>query len=304
METTKGPIKTEFIVNAAGPWGPHVAQLADACNFSLQYFKGHCLITDRRVGSLVNNSIAWPPTPGVSKIIQPTISGNLRLGSIYVPTDNKDDQTADRAGMETVLSRASDLVPALSKEEIIAYYTGIRVFSARDREEYIIEFAPNNPRFVNVVPRLPGFTPAPAIAKTVVSMLEESGLELGERGDFNPYRKRIPAFRELSDDQRRGLIGQEPRWGHVVCRCETVTEAEIVEAVRRGATTLDGIKYRTRAGMGRCQGGFCGPRVVEILARELNVPATQITKKGGDSRILLYETKQLPRARKEGLHAC
>jgi len=302
VETTRGPIKTEFIINAAGPWGADVAKLADACDFYLQFYKGHCLITDRNVGNLVNSTIFWPPSPGVSKVIQPMLSGNLRLGSIYAATDNEDDEAADKDDMEVVFERAHDLVPALSKKDIIAYYPGLRVFSGRDREEYIIEYAPNNPSFVNVVLRLPGFTPAPVIAEKIVSMLEKSGLELREKNNFNPYRTRIPPFREFSDKQRNQLIAEDPRWGHIVCRCETVTEAEVVEAIRRGATTVDGVKYRTRVGMGRCQGGFCGPRVVEILARELNLPVTQVTKKGGKSQVLLYESKELLKTRKEIAH--
>ena len=279
VETTKGPIKAEFVVNATGPWGPDVAKLANACDFSLQFFKGHSLLTDRRVGNLANNCLFWPPTPGVSKAIQPMPGGNLRLGSIYSPTDNKEDVGADLQDMQTVLSRASDLVPALAKQDIIAYYAGMRVFSARDKEEYIVEYAPDKQKFVNVVLRLPGFTPGPAVAEKVVRMLEKSGLQLTEKEDFNPHRKGIPIFRNLSNAERNELIAQDSKWGHIICRCETVTEAEIVEAIRRGATTLDGVKYRTRAGMGRCQTNFCSPKVIEILAREMNVPVTQITKR-------------------------
>lgn len=299
VETTRGPVKTEFIVNSTGLSSPEVAKLADACNFSLKFFRGHCLITDKRLGSLVNNILYWPPTPGVSKAIQRTLSGNLRLGSIYVATDNKYEVGAIKEELETVLNRAHDLVPALSKRDIIAYYVGMRVFSARDPEEYIIGFAPNNPRFMNLVPRLPAYAPAPAIAEKAVSMLEQSGLQLSKKEDFNPCRKRTLPFRDLSDDQRREFIAQDSKWGHIVCRCEHVTEAEVVEAIRRGATTLDGVKFRTRAGMGRCQGGFCGPRVVEILAKELNIPPIQVTKKGGNSRVLLCESKTLLKVRED-----
>jgi glycerol-3-phosphate dehydrogenase len=141
--------------------------------------------------------------------------------------------------------------------------------------------------------RMPGISAAPAIIRDAVGMLADHGLPLTKKGDFNPYRKRIPQFSTLSDEERGKLIAQDPKYGHVVCRCETVTEGEIVEAIRRGATTLDGVKFRTRAGMGRCQGGFCGPRVVEILARELNIKPTEVTKRGSGSRILLHETKEL-----------
>ncbi len=295
VETTRGPIKTEFVINATGPWGADVAKLADACDFELKFFKGHTLITDKRAGDLVNNSVHWPPTPGTSKVIQPTLSGTLRLGSIYRPTEDKDDDATDAEDIETVFQRAHDLVPALSRNDIITCFTGMRVFSARDPEEYIMEYAPHNKKFLNVILRLPGFTPAPAVAGKVLAMLEEAGLKLRKKEDFNPYRKRIPIFRELSDEERNRLIAQDPKWGHVVCRCETVTEAEILEAIRRGATTLDGIKFRTRAGMGRCQSGFCGPRVVEILAKTLGIAPTQVSKKGGNSRIVLQEGKELLR---------
>jgi len=110
---------------------------------------------------------------------------------------------------------------------------------------------------------------------------------------FSPFRKASPIFNKLSEEEQRGWVTKDSGYGHVVCRCETVTEGEIVEAIRRGATTLDGIKFRTRAGMGRCQGGFCTPRVAKILARELGQPEEKITKKGRKSRVLLHKTKEL-----------
>jgi glycerol-3-phosphate dehydrogenase len=121
---------------------------------------------------------------------------------------------------------------------------------------------------------------------------------LNEKPDFNPSRKGITDFDSLSEEEKQTLISDDSRYGHVVCRCETVTEGEIVEAIRRGATTLDGIKFRTRAGMGRCQSGFCLPRVISILSRELGVSEKEITKKGNGSEQLLYETKELIKERK------
>jgi glycerol-3-phosphate dehydrogenase len=121
------------------------------------------------------------------------------------------------------------------------------------------------------------------MARHVVGMLAEAGLELTTKTGFNPYRKAIPRFRSLSNEARDRLIEKDPRYGRVICRCETVTEGEIVEAIRRGATTLDGVKFRTRASMGRCQGNFCGPKIADILARELRHPLQEITKKGEDS---------------------
>ena len=167
------------------------------------------------------------------------------------------------------------------------------VFNTRDEEEDIVEPCSTNPRFINVAVRLPGIIPSLPIARYVVNLLGDAGLELVTKPDFNPYRKAMPRFCDLPDDERAKLIAQDPRYGHVVCRCETVTEGEIVEAIRRGARSVAAVKYMTRAGMGRCQGGFCGPRVVNILARELDIPATAVTDFGTGSPIMPYRSKEL-----------
>ena len=139
----------------------------------------------------------------------------------------------------------------------------------------------------------PGLTSAPAIAEEIDRLLKLSGLDMAEKKNYNPIRKAIPEFRNLNNEQRAALIEQDPRFGRVICRCETITEGEIVEAIRRGARSLDGVKRRTRAGMGRCQGGFCSPRVMEILSRELNVPMTELTKFGGESKLLVGTLKEV-----------
>jgi glycerol-3-phosphate dehydrogenase len=299
VETTRGPIKTEYIINACGAQGAKVAKMADACDFSLQFFKGHLILMDKKTRNLVNTSVAILAGPGRLKSINPVQSGNLLLSAIYAPTENPRDISADKSGIDELFGMCKDVIPELSKKDIISYFAVSRVYSARDPDEYIIEFAPNNPRFINMVLRMPGFVPLPVIARNVAGMLADHGLPLTTKDNFNPYRKRMPKFSDLSNEERGKLIAQDPRFGHVVCRCETVTEGEIIESIRRGATTLDGVKFRTRAGMGRCQSGFCGPRVVEILARELNIKPTEVTKNGGNSRVLLGETKE-PLKTKQG----
>ena len=297
VETTKGAIKTDFIINATEADGVKVARMADACNFTLAYFKGHVIIMDKKLGDLVKSYLAIMAGPGKLKAVNRTISGNLLLSvSRYMPTELPHDIAADKEDLDELFSKGHDVVPSLSKRDIISYFAVSRVFSGRDPEEYIIEFAPRNPRFLNMIFRMPGFLPAPAIAKEVVKMLADHGLLLHGKDDFNPYRKRSPRFSELSDEEKRALIAQDARYGHVICRCETVTEGEIVEAIRRGATTLDGVKFRTRAGMGRCQSGFCGPRVVSILSKELNIKPTQVTKNSSNSPVLFTETKELLKA--------
>lgn len=126
-----------------------------------------------------------------------------------------------------------------------------------------------------------------------MDLLGNQGLELVRKTDFNPHREGIPKVSKLPYEERKELIKQDPRYGHIVCRCEEVSEGEIIEAIHRGARTVAGVKYRTRAGMGRCQRGFCGPRVLEILARELDLPMTEITHEGGLSKVLLHRSKEL-----------
>jgi glycerol-3-phosphate dehydrogenase len=302
VETTSGPIKTEFIVNATGPNGANVAALADACDFSLQYFKGHTIIGDKNVGGLIHGWIQNVPSPGILRSVDYLPSGNLFVGTTYGDAPDPYASETERASLDELLARGQSLLPELSRKDVIAQFAGTRVFSARDPEEYIVEYAPKNPRFINTIIRLPGVAPSVAIAKNVVGMLDDHGLQLTRKDDFNPYRKRIPQFSKLSDEERKKLIAKDPRYGHVVCRCETITEGEIVEAIKRGATTVDAVKFRTRAGMGRCQGGFCGPRVVEILSRELKICPTEVTKHGNNSRLLLYRAKELSEARKEYAH--
>jgi len=139
----------------------------------------------------------------------------------------------------------------------------------------------------------PGTASAPAIAEMVLEILRKEGFHLEEKPDFNPIRKAPPSFHSLANKKREKLIAEDPKYGHIVCRCEHVTEGEIIDAIRRGATTLDGIKFRTRAGMGRCQGGFCTPHVIKILARELQIPIEDVTKRGRGTELLPYKTKQL-----------
>jgi glycerol-3-phosphate dehydrogenase len=156
-----------------------------------------------------------------------------------------------------------------------------------DRGDFIIETADPYSGFVNVALPPPGLTCSPVIGQKVAGILKKYGLVLIEKLNFNPHRRGINSLRASSSPKIRELLRQDPRYGKVVCRCEKVTEAEIIDAVQRGATTLDGVKFRTRAGMGRCQGNFCGPQSASILARELNQPLETITKNGPGSSYVI-----------------
>ena len=294
VDTSRGKIRTEYIINAAGIYADEIAEMAGVCDFGFTLMKGQTEILDKRLKGLLKNSIGPPPEPGGGGKINLFPSGNIGVGFIeYVPTKNKEDLSGKKEWSEKTIARTRELVNGVQSTDIITSFTGIRVFNTRNPEDHIIEATKKYPNFINAVIRLPGLAASASIAKYVASLLGNQRLSLVRKTDFVPSRKSIPKISELSDEERHELIGKDPRYGHIVCRCEEVSEGEIIEAIRRGARTVSAVKYRTRAGMGRCQGGFCGPHVVEILARELDIPLKEITLKGGLSRVLLYRSKEL-----------
>lgn len=295
VETPGASIEAKFIVNAAGKYSDAVADMAGARDdWDLVFNRSEMMLLDRRVHDLVNTCLMAAPKPGEFNMLLPLGPGNIYVGcGKYMSITDREYISTTRTGLRRAVTEAKRLVPRFSERDIIASFVGVRVWNSRDPGEHILEASRSAPNFINLVIRLPGITPAPAVAKKVVGILGDQGLPLTKKDDFNPFRKGIPVFRELSNSERDSLIAKDPRYGHVVCRCETVTEGEIVEAISRGARTVQEVKFRARAGMGRCQAGFCGPRVVQILSRELNIPVTEVTYKGGNSKILHYRAKQL-----------
>lgn len=294
VDTARGTIRTEYIVNAAGAFADEVAKMAGVCDFGLSFVPSQTEILDKRLGGLVNGSIGPACEPGKGGKISALPSGNLSLGfGDYIPGFEREVVPRKKELAEASVARSCEFISGITTRDIIKSFTGIRVFNTRDPEDHIIEATRKYPHFINAVIRLPSLAASPAIAEYVVNLLGNQGLPLVKKTDFNPYRRSIPRVSDLSDESRRKLIAVDPRYGHIICRCEEISEGEIVEAIKRGARTVDGVKFRTRAGMGRCQGGFCGSRIVEILARELDIPMTEIRQNGGLSRILLYRSKEL-----------
>ena len=295
VEIPGASIETKFIVNAAGKYADAVADMTGARDdWGLVFNRSEMMLLDRRTHDLVNTCLMRASKPGEFNMLMPLGPGNIYIGcGKYMSITDREYISTTRAGLRHGITEAKRLIPRFSERDIIASFVGVRTWNSRDPGEHILEASKSAPNFINLVIRLPGITPAPAVAKKVVGILGDQGLPLTKKDDFNPFRKAIPVFRELSNIERDSLIDQDPRYGHIVCRCETVTEGEIVEAIRRGARTVQGVKFRTRAGMGRCQAGFCGPRVVQILSRELNIPVTEVTYKGGNSKVLRYKAKQL-----------
>jgi len=300
VKTSQGIISTEFIVNAAGTSVDKVAAMVNADDFVVYPVRGYVAVLDKKVADLVNHEVhARLEAPGENNIITPTVHGNLFIGT-PMKLAKRGEHITTKEMERVTLSNGRRLVPDISEKDIINSFTGFLMFRNWELgwHECVVRPSRNVPRFINVSIGYPGVSAAPATAKEVVRLLSQEGLKLQEKPDFNAYRKAIADFSELSDEEKQELVASDSRYGHVVCRCETVTEGEIVEAIRRGATTLDGVKFRTRAGMGRCQSGFCLPRVVGILSRELGIPPKDITKKGHESRQLLFESKELIEGRR------
>jgi glycerol-3-phosphate dehydrogenase len=290
--TTKGSIGSRFVINAAGLYADTVADMAGARDdWRLVHNRSQMLVLDKRLRDIFKSAtcIHAPPRPGSFEAIKLQVDGNPYVFcGAYNPTEDKEATETRREWFEENLELGRGLMPAFSQEDVITSFAGVRSFNTRDPGDHIIEFSKRRPGFLNAVIRLPGFCVSAAIAKYIVNLLGNEGLPLAEKTHYNPIRRAIPRFDNLSIERRNALIRNDPPYGHVVCRCESVTEGQIVEAIRRGAKSIQGVQLRTRAGMGRCQSNFCGPHLIEMLARELNVPVTEITKKGTGSEQVLY----------------
>lgn len=292
VRTNRGDIQAHFVVNAAGMFCDEISAMVGVNNFKIIPERRQVYILDKRLDHLTNSTIHGIPVLGKRQVVQPTVDGTILIGGVVEGGKQKTTPLGTtQEGFHVILKAAQDLVPSISSEDIIGGFAAL--MTSHDRgTDYIVEAPQEVPKFINLVIVAPSMGASPAIAKMVVRMLGEQGLPLVENSAFNPFRKGVLPFHQLSLDQKNDLISRDGRYGHVVCRCETVTEGEIIEAIKKGATTTDEIKFRVRAGMGRCQGGFCVSRVIEILSRELDVPQINITKNGSESNILKFRIKE------------
>ena len=221
----------------------------------------------------------------------PTTHDSIVVAHTFDPMTHKGDWSTTSEGVKNLMTWPEALVPSISKKQIVSSFSGFLTFNTKNPNDHLLEVPKRG--FVNAVVSAPGLGPAPAIAREVVRMLGEQGLELTTTSDFNPHRTKAPRIIDLPEWEKNARIQEEPEYGHMVCRCEKVSEQEIREAVKAGARTLDEIKFRTLAGFGRCQGGFCTSRAIKIMAEELKVSPLEITKKGKGSHFLTRETKSI-----------
>ncbi|MBE6772514.1 MAG: NAD(P)/FAD-dependent oxidoreductase [Ruminococcaceae bacterium] len=285
-------IAAKYIINAAGVYCDEIAALIGDTSIHTTPRKGEYMLCDKTVGKLANHTIFQCPSKmGKGILVTPTVDGNLLLGPSALDIEDKNDVTTSADTLAEVLEIAKKSVPCLTTREVITSFAGLRAHC--DRDDFIIEPSEKNAQFINVAGiESPGLSSAPAIALYVKDIILNA-MPAEEKSNFNPVREEPVRFRHMSNEERKALIEKNPAYGRIICRCETITEGEILDAIHApaGARDVDGVKRRTRAGMGRCQGGFCGSKVVELLAQELGVEINEITKFGGNSKILYDRTK-------------
>ncbi|MBQ7596424.1 MAG: NAD(P)/FAD-dependent oxidoreductase [Clostridia bacterium] len=294
LDTSKGEIKAKYIVNAAGVYADTVARMIGDDSFGIVPRKGEYYLLDKCESEKLSHVIFKCPTEmGKGILLTPTVDGNVLCGPTSFDIEEKDDIDTTSEGLALVSANANKAIPSLSMRSAITSFSGIRAHTDRKENDFIIGPSEKNGRFINAAGiESPGLSSAPAIGRYIAQLIAElSGAQ--KKADFDPVRLAPVRFREMNAEERKALIEKDKRYGRIICRCETVTEGEIIDAINClvGALDMDGVKRRTRAGMGRCQSGFCGSKVVEILARELGKNVNEITKFGGESKIIYERTK-------------
>ncbi len=293
LDTTLGEIEATYVINAAGVNSGKVAKMIGDNSIEIKPRRGDYYLLDKSQGALAFSTIFQCPTEkGKGVLVSPTVDGNLIVGPSAIDNDDGENVDTTAEGLDKVYGSAIKSIPAVSLRNAITSFSGNRAHCTAD--DFVIGSSEVNKNFINVAGiESPGLSSAPAIAEMVLEMVLSLAGDVEKKSNFNPNRPAPVRFREMTSSQRAKLVEKNKAYGRIVCRCETITEGEIIDAIHApaGARDVDGVKRRTRAGMGRCQGGFCGSKVVEILARELNVPVNSITKFGGESKIIYEKTK-------------
>lgn len=284
--------QAKYVVNAAGVYADVINNMISPDKMHITARKGDYELLDKTCGYMASHTLFQMPTKmGKGVLVTPTCHGNILVGPTATDVTDKDDVATTPEELASAFDRALLTMPSLNRRNIITQFSGLRAHL--DTDDFVIGESAAVKGLYNVAGiESPGLSSAPAIAVHVAEEIAKK-LSLGKKANFVAERKGIPHFATLSDEERQKLVAENPLYGRIVCRCETVTEGEIVEAIRRkpGAVDMDGVKRRTRQGMGRCQAGFCTPRVMEILSRELGVPMTEVTKRGGNSQFVIGRTK-------------
>lgn len=285
-------VEARFVVNAAGIYADKIHNMVCEEDFKITPRKGEYYVLDKSQGRLFEKTIFQCPTKlGKGVLVTPTVHGNLLVGPDAIDTCDKDSVSTEYDGLAKVREVSLKTTNKVNFRENIRNFAGLRAIA--DKPDFIIGEAKDVKGFFDVAGiKSPGLSSAPAIAVDVVKMLGESGLALKKKDNFNEKREQVH-FIELSPEEKANLIKKDSRYGRIICRCENITEGEIVDSINRtlGARTIDGVKRRCRPGCGRCQGGFCGPRVQEIISRETGMNIEEVLLDKNGSYIISGKTK-------------
>lgn len=291
IQTTGGDIQAGIIINAAGVFADEISRMAGDESFTIMPRRGEYVLYDKKLGGTVNSVIFQTPTQfGKGILIAPTVGGPLLIGPNAHNTDDKYDTDTTSDGLVEVFNGARKSVPSISNRDIIASFAGLRAVA--DTDDFIIGPSHIAGLIHAAGIQSPGLSAAPAIAEYVAGIVNGLEPDCPVNESFNPVNEPQPHILNITAEELHALIEKNPAYGNIICRCETVTEAEIISAIRAGANDIDSIKQETRAGMGRCQGGFCMPKVLELVARETGIPFTEVTKSGSGSYILTTPIKE------------
>lgn len=292
LKTDKGYIKARYVINCAALYADELAKTTGYCDYRMYPRYGESPVLDKNLPYEPKTIVR--PCPGkiaTGEAITLTASGNICLGPTADNGEDKEYTATTKEGIQQVITKVQKLIPEISLKDSITQFTGAR--TCKDPSNWVLEVSKNIKGYCEAVGITQGVTSAPAIACYMVNQLEDDGLALEPKDDFQPHR-RMKRFVDMTDEEKAAAIAYDSRYGNVICRCETITEADIIKAIHTepGARSVDAIKRRLRAGMGRCQGGFCSPKVVEILARELKVPVETITKNEPGSEIVVGKCRK------------
>lgn len=293
LETNNGTYEAKCVVNATGVYADKFHNMVSNSKINITPRRGEYLLLDKNAGKHVNRTIfALPGKQGKKVLVTPTVHGNLLIGPTAKDIDDKEDTQTTREGLEQIVSESSLNVKNLPLNQVITSFSGLRAHE--DNHEFIIKELEDAPGFIDCAGiESPGLTSAPAIGVMVANILKEK-MKLEINPNFIGTRKGILFPNELSKEDRAKLIKEKPAYGNIICRCEMVSEGEIIDAIHRplGTCSLDGLKRRVRTGSGRCQAGFCTPKIMEIINRELDMSMTDITKFGGKTKLVIGTNKE------------
>ncbi|MBQ6550645.1 MAG: NAD(P)/FAD-dependent oxidoreductase [Lachnospiraceae bacterium] len=292
IETNQGTVEAKAVVNAAGVYADVIHNMVSEEKMTIVPRKGEYMLLDHAAEGYVRHTVFQLPGKfGKGVLVSPTVHGNVIVGPTALDIEDKEGVNTTAAGLQDVTEKSGLAMKDIPLRQVITSFAGLRAHEAR--HEFILGECADAPGFFDCAGiESPGLSSAPAIGLHMSDLIAEK-LGLSRNEDFKGERKGILDAKTLSPEERNELIKREPAYGQIICRCESVSEGEILDAIRRplGARDLDAVKRRVRAGMGRCQAGFCSPRVIEILARELNVPESEITKTGGGSKYIVGTAK-------------